>query len=830
MNGIDKFNSLFAMKKILYTCTFLVVFCTLRAYCQNDNSVINNAVAGLKVLSGSHNIEKAYLHFDKPYYAVGDTMRFKAYVTLGEHYNLSTLSGVLHVDLIGPDNAIVKSIRLQLVNGVGWGDFPLVFALNAGNYRVRAYTNYMQNAPEYFFYKTIAIGSAMNTGMAVNTSSVSDSKADVQFFPEGGELISAMISKVAFKSIGTNGLGLNVKGVIVDNTNNQVASFASSHLGMGTFYLQPEEGKTYKAKVTFSDGTKGSFDLPAVASKGIALAVKDTMGKISVEIRSNKAYFQENLNKNISIVIYGSGMVNTVNTKLDSRRLSMDIPNSQFLTGVVQVTLFSQTGDPLSERLLFLKNPDMVDLTLTSKKSTYARRERVSFTVAAKDKGNDAEGHFSVSVIDESKVPVDENNETTILTYLLLNSELRGYIEQPNYYFLQNTDQTAADLDALMLTQGYRRFTWKQLQADRDAVFTFTPEKTLEISGMAKTAAGVPVKDMDVMLLTTNKGNMLGDRTDNNGKFKFDNLPLMPDSTILTLQATGSTKTRSTTIFALDNDKPGPAVIENKEPGLPLNVNKAMVIYSNNSKLNTDTGKARDASYKYNSKNVVKVRTAADEKNNYESSNLGGAGHADQVIKGDQVKYAPTLSAGLNGLLHGINFIGGVPYNNVSIVFNGTTVVKEPMYVLLDGSAVNLSNGGIDFINPTAVETVELLQGANASIYGNNGGSGVLVITSRKNLPQGTTTAGSLGALSFRARGVYTAREFYSPKYENKSGASKPDIRSTIFWIPELITNKDGNANFEFYNSDGQGSYRVVIEGIDSNGNVGRQVYRYKVE
>lgn len=197
-----------------------------------------------------------------------------------------------------------------------------------------------------------------------------------------------MVSKVAFKAIGANGLGVNVKGVVVDNTNAQVAAFRSLHLGMGTFYLQPEEGKTYKAKVTFADGSQGTFSLPAIESKGIALAVKDTLGKLSIEIRSNKAYFQENLNKNISQVIYGSGFANTVNTKLDSRRLSMDIPNNQFPSGVVQVTLFSQSGDPISERLVFLKNPDLVDLTLTSNKGFYIAREFYSPKYDVKQSGN----------------------------------------------------------------------------------------------------------------------------------------------------------------------------------------------------------------------------------------------------------------------------------------------------------------------------------------------------------------------------------------------------------------------------------------------------------
>ena len=145
------------MRRILIIPVIVSLFClsTFPAYGQSGNDIPKAIVTGLKDFTSTHNTEKAYLHFDKPYYTTGDTMRFKAYLTSGEHYDLSKLSGILHVDLIGPGNAIVRSIKLQIVNGIGWGDFPLAFALNAGNYRVRAYTNYMQNAPDYFFDKTI---------------------------------------------------------------------------------------------------------------------------------------------------------------------------------------------------------------------------------------------------------------------------------------------------------------------------------------------------------------------------------------------------------------------------------------------------------------------------------------------------------------------------------------------------------------------------------------------------------------------------------------------------------------------------------------------------
>lgn len=934
------------MKKIVYIIALFAVGFSLQAHSQ-DNPVITNAVEGLKTLSGNHIIEKAYLHFDKPYYAAGDTIYFKAYVTLGEHTDLSKASGILHVDLVDPNNAIINTIKLQLVNGIGWGDFSLPFSLPKGNYRVRAFTKYMQNAPEYFFDKTIPVGSLMNTGATAGTTAQAG-KADLQFFPEGGELVNAMVSKVAFKAIGTNGLGINVKGVVVDNTNAPIAAFTSSHLGMGTFFIAPEEGKTYKAKVTFADGTQNTYDLPAPASKGIALAVKDTLDKISIQIRSNKAYFQENLNKNISMVIYGGGFVNTVNTKLDSRILSMDVPNSQFPSGVVQVTLFSQNGEPLSERLVFVQNPDLVNLTVTGNKASYTKRERVSINVNAKDKGANAEGHFSVAVIDESKVPFDENNETTILTYLLLTSELRGYIEQPNYYFTHNTNQTYTDLDNLMLTQGYRRFTWKQLlSSSNNAKFTFSPERTIELTGVAKTAAGVPVSNMDVMLLTSNKGSMLGDRTDKDGKFKFIDLPPFPESTIFTLQATGSTLKRNSTVFTVDNEPAEPAVESNSLPGLQDNVNSSMIAYLSNSQAqhgavygnvtiqpamngeqhadqvvagdeirasssltaalnehlndvsfvqgipylkggktkdpmlivvngkmigsyvdlnninpgdvqkvevlrgrNADnygvygsagvlviTSKAgakdimQNASYKYASKDAAKENTLyADPKTNYQSSNYGGAGHADQVIKGDALKNSTSLSQGLSGLLNGVNFTGGTPYLPGNIVISSGAQALEPMYVILDGTPYTSSGQGIDDISPVTVETVEILKGASASIYGMNGGAGVMVITTRKGVSVNGTNNTVLGSLAFKPKGFYMAREFYSPKYENTAYDGHRDLRSTIYWNPEVATNKDGNAWVEFYNADGSGTYRVVIEGIDEKGNPGRQVYRYKVE
>ncbi|MDF2432324.1 MAG: hypothetical protein JWP44_1955, partial [Mucilaginibacter sp.] len=216
---------------------------------------------------------------------------------------------------------------------------------------------------------------------------------------------------------------------------------------------------------------------------------------------------------------------------------------------------------------------------------------------------------------------------------------------------------------------------------------------------------------------------------------------------------------------------------------------------------------------------------------NYISSNLGGPGHADQVILSNDIKSAPLLSSALNGIARGVDFSNGVAYlKNNSVVISGG-MASEPMLIVVDGNTG--SNRNIDNISPSTVETVEILKGNNAAIYGIAGGAGVMVITTK----QGGSNAVvinkeiSPGVFSITPQGFYKAREFYLPNYNVSSPVSKlPDLRTTVFWKPNVITDAAGNASFSYFNADGTGTYRVVVEGIDTNGNLGRQVFKYKVQ
>jgi TonB-dependent SusC/RagA subfamily outer membrane receptor len=435
-------------------------------------------------------------------------------------------------------------------------------------------------------------------------------------------------------------------------------------------------------------------------------------------------------------------------------------------------------------------------------------------------------GHFSVSVIDESKVEVNEDKENTILSNLLLTSDLKGTVEQPNYYFTNITDEKLKELDLVMLTHGYRRFEWKQVLNNNDQRLAYQPEKSLEITGQAKNLLGASLPKANVSLIPTQSKQVFTTVADDKGNFAFRDMTFW-DSTRFILQATNA-KGKIYTKLTYNSDKPvliTPAINQTSE-----NINTVIspAYLANNEKQQEELSKLGLAKGKMLKEVKIKGFKPDDQ---YETQSLAGAGHADYVMHREEIqRIQGSLVTSLNGRLRGVIFFNGAPYAKVG--------GGGPMLVILDGIEISGDrdyNGkpspvNLDNFNVTDIETVEVLEFASASIYGMQGGNGVLVITTRKGHGTSPADIASTGILPITVQGYQKVREFYSPKYESGITYNHPDLRSTIYWKPELVTDKDGNASFDFYNADSIGSYRVVIEGIDEKGNIGRGVYRYKVD
>jgi hypothetical protein len=901
-------------RKIITGLLLMAGIGTLAGFSIADDGIIQKAAIQLDKWSENYPVEKVYLQLDKPYYAVGDDIWFKAYVTLGGRHELSGLSGVLNVELIDGRDSIIRHIKLPLHSGLAWGDFSLVDTLDEGNYRIRAYTNYMRNAGEDYFFdqhisivnaisnkvsvkttytysrengqqkvsalinytsddgtpciskkvvysiglngKTIAKGKgitddkgnlnigfinnltvplttgAITTSLLINKEPVTkvipikavSANVDVQFLPEGGNLVTGIGSKVAFKAVGADGLGADIKGTITDDKNNVVTSFSSAHLGMGSFELLPIRGTSYKANVVFADGSAKTIDLPAAEDRGYVLSIgMDDPYRVKIKVSAGRQTLIDNPDDTVSLVAQAGGhVVYAARSTKGAGIFTANVPRSHFPSGIVQFTLFSYKGEPINERLIFIQNPDQLKLEVSGEKQTYAPREKVKIKLNAQT--GDAKptiGSFSVAVTDETKVPVDENKESSIMANLLLTSDLRGYIEEPNYYFNNPNEQTQADLDILMLTQGYHRFEWKQILSDNFPALAWQAEKTLEITGHVTTSGGKPVAHGRVSLLSTGGGLFIVDTlTDGKGNFAFRNM-IFGDSVKFAIQAR-TDKDHKNVRIDLDNVKLQ-GVSENKTaPDIQVSVNDVAPEYLKSSKVfYNEQMKYGLANHTTVLKEVVIRSTRPVVKH---SANLNGPGNADQVLVGDQIPSGfANISDALIGRLVGVQVINGK--------FISTR--GGELTVNLDG--ITIPDDEVSSINPYDIESVEVLRLVSSySIYGSQAGRGGIILLTSKTGDEANNEYVSRpapGILTYSPIGYYKARKFYSPQYDDpKTNQSVANLRTTIYWNPNIVTDKDGNASFEFFNAGSPGTYRVVIEGIDVDGNIGRQVYRYKVE
>jgi hypothetical protein len=818
------------MKRIFLLISFLLCISYLSAYCQTDTAILKKVVSKLN-LSPVHRMEKAYLHLDKPYYATGDTIYFKAYVTIGPQHQLSALSGILNIDLIKPDNKIYHSIKLQLTDGVAWGDFALDDTLKAGNYRIRAYTNWMRNTGEdYFFNQNLPVVDAPVSNKKPGKNNIASDKInkvvfpnrnpgkyDVQFFSEGGTLINGASSKIAFKALSSDGLGAMAKGIVTDNEGHEISSFSSQHLGMGAFTLKPETGKTYKAAITFADGSTATFDLPKAADTGYAFNIDNSSPThIRVSITAGK----ENPPAQINVVAQSGGIAYySAKSTPGVKTLYATLPKSRFPTGIVQFTLFSSTGEPLNERLVFINNNDQLDLGVNTAQQSYAPRQKVKIDLEAKDQdGKRATGIFSVAVTDEAKVPVNENTECTILSSLLLTSDLKGYIEMPNYYFTNVSDKTQADLDILMLTQGYHRFEWKQLLNGNLPPVAFQPEKTLDLSGVIKSRWGKPIPKGKVSMLSTSNGFLLLDTAaDVNGKFVFAHLPTQ-DTMRYIIQAADK-KFKGNSVISIDNTM-APISKHSMATSTDSNFNAALSTYRLSSdSFHTEQDKQGLGRHAIALKELA-IKGKKPLKYLEHSANLRGPGNADQVVTADQLPLGcPVFTDCMKGILYGIDF------ERVLLVIDGVTLPD-------DQNRSEMRTDILNTINMNDIASIEVLRYASsAGVYGVRAGNNVLIITTKRGDDMTEPDNIAPGIVSYSPKGFYKARVFYSPRYDvAKADTDHPDLRTTIYWNPNILKDKDGKSSFEFFNADGKGTYRVVIEGIDDKGNLGRQVYRYKVE
>jgi len=654
-------------------------------------------------------------------------------------------------------------------------------------------------------------------------------KTDLQFMPEGGNLIGGMCSRVAFKAINEEGSGTDVFGIIYNSKHEQAATFASAHLGMGTFDITPEAGETYIAQIKIN-GKELNYKLPAVKSSGLLFQVDNTIVSDSLVVnikptadvqQQGGAYYL--LGQARGVVCYGA----LVNIRAGVARFS--IARSLFPTGITRFTLLNADCQPLAERLVFIDQHDVIRISITPSKLIYGKRDSVSLAITANDKnGRPVRGSFSLAVTDDAQVKPDSANADNMVSNLFLTDDLKGNVENPGWYFTAGDSEVKAiQLDNLLLTQGWVSYNWAQVFEPLKKP-AWQPEQDFVVKGRVTNIFNKPVALSQIVLLSTKPAIFADTLTNANGEFTFTNLH-PADTMVYVLQA----KNKRGRAFSVGID-----VDEFKPPVFNMPTQRFVPWY-----VNIDTGRLTGIhtrqSYNVEQDKLLGVKQLKGveikaKKIIKDSKNLLGPGESDfalneqDILKMGKVTLGDILKLKVKGFtdnVHGHYY--GINGTFTIFVFDGVLSLK---FIPAGMSYTEYMKGILEYMGAEDVKGIEVMT------YG----AGQLRYFSefmdprdspfKYNFIEITTYSGNglflkktPGAYLYRPLVFVSQKEFYSPRYTVKKPDVFIDSRSTLFWKPNVITDGTGRATVNFYSGDKSGTYNVSIQGADLGGNVGME-------
>lgn len=340
---------------------------------------------------------------------------------------------------------------------------------------------------------------------------ITSDEMSLQFFPEGGDMISGLSSRVAFRALDDNGKAIHVKGVIKDSKGNEVGTLETFHKGMGAFFLTPKSGESYTASITRPAGITKTWNLPEALPHGFALEVKPDKNDLHLKLRSTGTF-----KAHILAQVRGK-MYFTTSTILNEGENTVSIPTSNFPAGVAQITLFDQQMTPRAERLVFVNRERQLNISVQTEREQYQNREKVKATIRTTDEnGNPVPAFVSAKVVNDQLLNFADDKSGNILSAMLLEYDLKEKVDEPNFYFDVNEAKSTTALDLLMMTSGWRRFTWKQVLSKQQPLLKQPGEQAVfsvrvvdGYTGKAISDARLKLKSSGSIYYTDKQGNAL---------------------------------------------------------------------------------------------------------------------------------------------------------------------------------------------------------------------------------------------------------------------------------------------------------------------------------
>lgn len=772
----------------------------------------------LKRLDENYPQERLYLQFDRSVYNPGETIWFKAYIFSANAPSL--ISKTLYTELTDAKGNVLQRITAPFIMSGAAGSLDIPANIN-GPVIVRAYTKWMLNFDSSYLY-TKEISIIVPPKNVSKLPAASQSKINtaitqpsfvLQFFPEGGDLVQNVESRVAFKATDKFGIPVNVTGEITDSKGTKITSFSSVHDGMGTFNLKPEiNGEPYKAIWKDRQNQTHETLLPSAKPTGIVLQVDNLLNQTDFNIKHSSAtpypfvYVVAQMNQQL---LYRAKAL------LTKTSVSGVIPIQGIPAGIVQITVFDPDERPIAERIVFANSSDYAFITdLNPAVKDLDKRKK---NVIQIDVPDTIACNLSVAVTDADINPSEPDN---IYSHILLTSEIKGFVYNSSYYFSSDADSVANNLDLVMMTNGWRRFKWEDALAGRYPKLNYLPENYISIEGQ--------VHGLNKALLTDKEINTIIELKNKNTQFL--NIPVQPDGKFIISGMIFYDTAKLYYQFNNDKNKTltSRASFEIKNDILkdPLNIK-----YNNSSLLSLahlDTTSLQKDQEIYQQQlsalQIQKIKTlktvvvTSRKKSKEElmdeeyTSGFFSGGDARTIVPEDDPAFlaSPNLLTYLQGRIAGLQIGSG---SEPTITWRGSTTA---LFVN------EIQQQDVSQVMTLPMSDIAMVKIFNPPFFGAMGGGagGAIAVYLKK----GATGNQMAKGLDFTTVAGYTpVKEFYTPDYSRSDQSDVPDFRPTLYWNPFVITDKNHRRIFlSFYNNDITKKIKVIIEGINEDGKLTR--------
>ncbi|MBK8290706.1 MAG: hypothetical protein IPK96_06865 [Flammeovirgaceae bacterium] len=767
----------------------LLTFLLLAVSFADAQSILDQYVKKVEAYQTGRLQEKIFVHLDRSFYAAGEKAWFKIYVTDGYIHQPLALSKVAYLEVLDEEKKPVVQIKVGLEDGTGNGSVRLPASLSSGNYIFRVYTNWMKNfSPEFYFQQPITIVNVFRSLEKNQKPEVS--KLDIQFFPEGGQLVNGLTSKIACRVVNASGTGIPYMGFILSSKGDTLVRFAPLKFGIGHFYFTPFQAEQYKVVIKELNGITSAAILPPIQSSGYTLHVKDSsQNKLLVSVKAKGPEIRSPI---VYLIGHTRQVIKVANTNhLNNGQVDILIAKEEFGEGISHITLFNAEFKPVAQRLIFIQPKKNSMTKLTTELPEYETRSKVKITI---DPQTELKGSINLSLSISKLDSLQQFVPTNIHDYLYLTSDLKGNIEWPEFYF-SNDPSVAEATDHLMLTHGWSRFQWDDVREETD-IIKFLPEyRGHLITGKVvdrateKTLSGITT----YLASPQKKVELYESISDRDGNITFEVSDLIGPKKVFvqTLPADSVAQIKLLPPFSdqFSIRSLPPVDLSNK-------ASKALIARS-------VAMQVRDV---YNQP-IQTTQTITD------SSSFYGTAQEEYTLN-DYTRF-PLMEEVMREYVKGVR----LRKNNDRFIFkvvNGTRNIvydNEPL-VLLDGVPV-FDTDKLMTLDPLKVMQIDVVTGKY--FLGAQFFDGIVSFKTYTGDLAGFPIDPKAFTLDYDA--LERRSEFFSPKYESPAQLESrlPDPRQLLCWVPDF-TFANQREELTFYTSDQPGTYQVIIQGISEQG------------